>query len=61
MRPRVLGECYVCGRKCFGYRALAVGHVRREKGKAVVADVNGVRHGNCSIVRTVTGITPSDA
>lgn len=61
MKPRVLGTCYICGKKLYGYRVIAVGDVNRHKGKEVVRDVNGVRHGRCSFVRTATGITPSDA
>lgn len=61
-RPRVLGTCYVCGRACFGYRAVAVTELGRHKGKVVVRDVNGIRHGGCdATLRKAHRATLSDA
>lgn len=63
-KPRVLGECYVCGRKCWGRRVYDgndPGHYDR-KG-VIVRDVNGIRHGGCAPFprSEASRVTPSDA
>jgi len=62
-RTRVLGTCYVCGRKLFGYRVYPVPGTDPERGKAVVRDINGTRHGKCDgfTRRGAAGVTLSDA
>lgn len=56
---RVLGTCYVCGRKVYGFRAQLTTTTHRTKGGAY-RDSNGIRHGGCTlnVARTVT---PSDS
>jgi len=60
-RVRVFGSCYVCGKLARGYRAVRVPGIAHERGKVVVRDPIGLRHGNCSQVRGASGVTPSDA
>jgi hypothetical protein len=61
MPARVLGTCYVCGRKCWGRearRALALTVTRKG---VIVRDVNGIRHGDCNPFPRGDRATPSDA
>lgn len=64
-KVRVLGTCYSCGRALFGYRATRIPTTEIERGKVVVHDPVGLRHGKCrgglNPSRRATGVTPSDA
>ena len=61
---RVLWTCYVCGRKCWGRRAVVAGigpsDPFNRKG-VIVRDVNGIRHGDCDPFPKGNRATPSDA
>jgi len=62
---KVLGSCYVCGRKCWGRRAQPIGF--DEGGRSldrkgvIVRDVNGIRHGECDPFPRGNRATLSDA
>lgn len=46
-KPRVLGTCYVCGRKVWGYSSFSKSDsMRAETSRGgVIRDANGLRHG----------------
>jgi len=62
---KVLGSCYVCGRKCWGRGATVLDTNDRSaalnrKG-VIVRDVNGIRHGECNPFPRGNRATLSDA